>query len=113
MVDKWLVSVCSLHDTLIIISLIQSLLDCTLILDKVYTRPDRNEVGVVPLVLTRRVRGESVPRIRHLSTAAGAIKISCGGVHDTAGNDEDNVHVHEADNLMIFNLFILCTVSLL
>ena len=60
-------------------------------------------MGVVPLVLTRRVRGVSVPRIHHPLTAAGAIMISCGGVHDTAGNDEDNVHVHvhvhEADNL--------------
>ena len=79
--------------------MIQSLLDCTLILDKVYTRPDRNEVGVVPLVLMRRVRGVSVPRIHHLLTAAGAIVISCGRVHDTAGNDEDNVHVHEDDTL--------------
>ena len=61
--------------------------------------PGRNEVGVALLVLTRTVRGVSVPRIRHPLTAAGAIKISCGGVHDTAGNDENNVHVHEVDNL--------------
>ena len=54
---------------------------------------------MVPLVLMRRVRGVSVPRIHHLLTAAGAIVISCGRVHDTAGNDEDNVHVHEDDTL--------------
>ena len=71
---------------------------------------------MAPLVLTRRVRGVSVPRIRHPLTAAGAIKISCGGVHDTAGNDENNVHVHvhvHVLTLCSFNLFILCTVSLL
>ena len=67
---------------------------------------------MVPLVLTRRVRGESVPRIRHPLTAAGAIEVSCGGVHDTAGNDENNVHVHVL-TICSFNLFILCTVSLL
>ena len=67
---------------------------------------------MVPLVLTRRVRGVSVPRTRLPLTAAGAIMISCGGVHDTAGNDKDKVHVHVL-TLCSFNLFILCTVSLL
>ena len=63
---------------------------------------------MVPLVLTRTVRGVSVPRIHHPLTAAGAIEISCGGVHDTAGN----VHVHVL-TICSFNLFILCTVSIL